>query len=497
MPEKIKISFDEVGKKESESTLAMIRAAIKADFSYPTCYDEFDRIRRTQPEVAMVRALYTSTARDVSLHYELPENATPDDEEFTEFLNSVLEDIDIESFKEVLVTQVPFMGWGFWEIVPGLRQVGWVAPDGREWESFNDDGLIGIRKLSWRDQSTLLKWVRDEFGEIVALRQQVYPDEPVDLPLNRALHLTFGDSNSPTGLSPLQAVTRLKRIKHALEVVLGMGFEHAAGYVKFTVKSNLDAKAKTKLSESAKAIMTATQGSYITDIEKMFESELIDVSFSAASDLLEVIRYYGVSILQIFATHFIAVATSAGTGSYSATSDHSQIFLNSFNAIMQGFAEQAGRQLASFIKQINGDRFTKITAYPTLQASEVHKVVGLAELGSFLEAFSRVLPLSEEDARAIRERSEILPVNQPEQDEDIAKASAPAVGGFETVRRGTAFEKVKPTGSAVITAGPENAFIDDEDIDRVVEIWNAFCDEYYPEYSGMLEARVIDENETE
>jgi len=505
MVESSVVKFEEVGKSGNSQWGSLIRSILESDFTWPECWEEFDKIRRTNPEVSVVRMLYTSTAREVDLKYEPPEDATPEDEEFTDFLNSCLADIDLEAFKETLITQVPFMGWGLWEIVPGLRTEGWVAPDGKLWESFNTDGLIGIRKLAWRDQSTLEEWMRDDTGQPSAMVQRVWPDPKIELDLSYCLHLIYGDQTVPTGLSPFQAVARLRRIKHALEIVQGMGFEHSAGHVKFTVKAKMTEDATAQMAAAAKAIMTAAQGSYATAIEDQYDFTLEDVPFAAAADILKSISYYGMVILQIFAAHFIAVATTSGTGSYAATSDHSAIYLTAFNAIMSGFSKQTGRQLASYLRKANGDRFKNITAYPELQSSEVKKVIPLADLAAFLKAFSAVLPINDEDARAIRDQSKILPADQPTNAEDIGKAQSKGFGNQPDESddepddeaeedESLSLENVKPKGSAIITATPANAFITEKEIAKAIDVFNAFCDENYPEFKGMLEAKVKNAN---
>jgi len=489
------VQFEEKGSSTQSAWGTLISGIVNTDFSWPECWEEFDTIRRTNPEITIVRMLYTSTARDVKLKYEPVEDATPEDEEFTEFLNSCLADIDLEKWKETLITQIPFMGWGVWEIVPGLRAEGWKAPDGEVWESFNTDGLIGIRKLAWRDQSTLEKWKYTDTGDPNVMVQRVWPAEAVDLLLANCLHLVYGDQTIPTGLSPFQAVARLRRIKHALEIVQGMGFEHASGHVKFTVKAKLSDEAKSQLEETAKALMTAAQGSYATEIEDQFTFVLEDVTFGAAADLLKTISYYGMVILQIFASHFIAVATTADTGSYSAASDHSAIYLAAFNAIMGGFAKQTGRQLARYLRLVNGDKFKNITAYPELKASEVKKIIDLTNLAQFLTAFSGIFPMSEEDAVMIRERSRVLPTEQPEGGKDIAKAKA--APGFPTEKEVEEaltlianLENVNPKGEPTFVTTGENQFVSEEEITEAIDVFNAFCDEFYPKFRGLLEAKV-------
>ena len=77
---------------------------------------------------------------------------------------------------------------------------------------------------------------------------------------------------------------------------------------------------------------------------------MVDVPFQAAAEILKTVSYYGMVILQIFAAHFIAVATTAGTGAYAASNTHLDVYLTAFNAIVAGFAKQLGRQLARYLR---------------------------------------------------------------------------------------------------------------------------------------------------
>src|SRR5690606_19667698 len=136
---------------------------------------------------------------------------------------------------------VPFMGWGWWEVVGGVRDPNWRPPDKEDdWRSQYDDGLPAIRRLAWRDHASFVQWDADErTGRVRGFVQHDYPNPEITIPLARSLHLTYGDPVNPEGLSPLEAVYRLERIKYGLEMIQGIGYEHAAGYAKFQATAAL------------------------------------------------------------------------------------------------------------------------------------------------------------------------------------------------------------------------------------------------------------------
>jgi hypothetical protein len=84
----------------------------------------------------------------------------------------------------------------------------------------------------------------------------------------------------------------MERIKYGLEVVQGIGFEHAAGYLNVTAEKTLTDSDKANIKAAARAIMTAQEGNYAAWPQGI-TGELTDVNFQAAAALLEAIRYYG------------------------------------------------------------------------------------------------------------------------------------------------------------------------------------------------------------
>ena len=191
------------------------------------------------------------------------------------------------------------MGFGWWEAVPGLRSSTWRGGDG--WVSEYDDGLVGFRRLAWRDHSSFESWkIDDDTGKLSGFVQHDPPNERVTIPLDQSVHIKFGDLDNPEGLSPLEAVWRLERIKYGLEVVQGIGYEHSAGHVKFTAMEELDATAKATIRQAARAILTAQEGNYITELDGKFTADIMDVPFQAAPAILEAIRYYVLLKLQVY-----------------------------------------------------------------------------------------------------------------------------------------------------------------------------------------------------
>lgn len=397
--------YAEVGTTGIDTWGGYIYEAYHADLYWPGVYEMYNRLRRSDPEIAIIRQLYSAMAHDVRFEWQLPDDATPADEALNEWLNTLLDDIEggQRQFIGTLVSHVPFMGWGWWEAVPGLRDPAWRPPAGDEWESQYADGLIGFRRMAFRDHSSFEKWdIDDSTGRLAGMVQRDHPNPPVMIPLDKSIHLTFGDSDNPEGLSPLEAVWRLERVKYGLEVVQGIGYEHAAGHVKFTSFEELDAVAKATIRQAARAMLSAQEGNYITEIDGKFTADVIDVNFQAAPAILEAIRYYGLLKLQVYNMQWIAIASTAGGGAYSAMQDSSTMMLTMYNAMMSGFAEQVGEQLWRQARRYNPALFAGTSAKQRLDATPIEKDVNLEGLALILPVIQQMIDLGEEDILTIR-----------------------------------------------------------------------------------------------
>ena len=416
-----------IGSAGLDIQSGFVTEAYHADLQWPACHPLFSRIRRSDPEISIVRQLFVALASDIGTKYEIPEEVespTPDDEGAVIFGNEVLQDLDggIAGWVDTLMSYVPFMGWGYWEVVPGLRREDWRPPDDDPWRSKYDDGRIGIRRLAWRDHSSFEKWEIDEYsGRLFGMWQRDYPHEPVMIPIERSVHLTFGDNVNPEGLSPLEAIWRLERIKYGLEVIQGIGYEHAAGHAKFQSDQTLTSDDKANVKKAARALLTAQEGNYLL-LPGHIDGSIIDVDFAAARSIIEAIKYYGILKLQLYMMQWIALSATTGTGSFAAKKEDTEMFALYFNSMMKGFMDQLGKQLAPWIFDLNSEAFPQMTMTPVLTPTPIEKAIDLDILGTFVSTlFAAGFPMDDKDLIAIRRKSGFLPEALP-LEEDVEEA---------------------------------------------------------------------------
>jgi hypothetical protein len=412
-----------------------VNEAYNTTLYWPSVQPIYSRLRRSMPEIVMVRNAFTSWARNIDIIVDLPEKPTDDDKKYQDFIYEVFSDIDggENGFIDGLVNYVPFYGWGWWEVVPGIRSGIWKAPDQDKWKSQYDDGLIGLRRIAWRDPSTFYGWEFDDTKHLTGMKQSLYGKQPLTIPLEKSLHMTYGDPNNPEGLSPLEAVWRLERIKFGLEVIQGIGFEHAAGYLNVlkTEGGELSNADRTNVKNAARAILTAQEGNYAL-WPKGISGKVEDIGFQAAPSLLEAIKYYSILTLSVYTMQWIALNTMTGTGALASAQDSSQMGVFTFNAMMDGFASQLDEQVGKRIYNWNKDSFPNLTERPALRFSHIDKSVSMTDMGTFLAAVKDIVPLGDDDLVAIRKRSGFLPETLPPEEE--VEPEPPAVNTLtETV----------------------------------------------------------------
>lgn len=410
----------ELGTQGLEMWSGYIQQAYEAELYWPGVYRIYNRIRRSDPEIGgIVRPAFAMLSRGVALDWETPDKPSDDDKRAQAYARELFDDMEggADTLIETVASYVPFMGWGWWEVVEGVRDAAWRPPGDDEWRSEYDDGLPAIRRLAWRDHSSFERWDADErTGRVRGMVQHDYPNPPVVLPRNRSLHLTFGDPVNPEGLSPLEAVWRLERIKYGLETIQGIGFQHAAGHAKFQTAAALQPEDKAYIAEAARAILTAQQGNYMR-LPGHVTAEIIDTPFQAAPALLEAIRYYGLLKLQVFIMQWAAVATTAGTGALAAHADSSEMAMMFFNSMWEGFAHQIDEQLGKRVfnhPQVRA-RFPGMTRRPRCMAVPVEKNIPLNLLSQFVAQLAPIMPMDGDDFIAIRRKSGFLPESLPEE----------------------------------------------------------------------------------
>jgi len=391
----VRIVFNEaqeIGSTGLKAASGFIQEAYNAQLYWPSVSKLFSRIRTSTPEMVMVVRAFTTWSRNISPNVELPTNPTDDDKRYQEFIYSDFENMEggFGDFIETAVSRVPFDGWFWWDVVPSIRAVDWTPPnfpDGfsDDWRSEIDDGLVGIRRLAPRDTSSFERWELTPGKRLMGMWQLDVPNPHVFLPLNHGLHMTFGDANNPEGSSPLQAVWRLERIKYGLEVIQGIGYEHAAGHlnVQRINQGTISDSDRDNIRQAARAILTAQEGNYAI-WPFNYQGEVKDIPFQAGGNLLEAIKHYSILMLSVYMMQTIALNTLTNTGALASQTDSTQLAVFTFNNMIDGLAQQYDTQVGKRLFKWNSSQFPNITKRPKIKFSHVENNIALGTLGQFI-----------------------------------------------------------------------------------------------------------------
>ena len=418
--------FTEIGTSGIEGFGGYFTNAYIAPLQYPTVVPTYQRLWRSDPEMTVVRNFFSALSGDMELHWMLPQEVggeemgepTDDDKRYLDFAQSLGNDIK-GGFEQWLVsctTKTPFFGFGLWELPLGLRSEGWESPNGEEWKSKYNDGLIGLRGINWRDYSSFESWEMDETDtRVVGWNQNAPQVQPVTIPMSNLLHMTYGDPDNVEGLPMLESVYRIEKLLYNYQLVHGIGSERSAGHVKFSVDGKPDADDLAIIRKSARAIMSAQQGSYLTETDKV-KAGVMDVPFSAADAIENMIRYLSITKYTLFGMQWVSLSSVSGVGSNAAMADSSDMSLLIFNSMVNSFVEQANGQLANrvLLHPQNVAAFPNATRVPCLKIKPADKTPELPELANFLNVVKDVIQLGDDDAIAIRKATRILPETLPE-----------------------------------------------------------------------------------
>jgi hypothetical protein len=422
----VRIVFNQTGTSGLRADYGFVREAYNAQLFWPQVAPIYARLR-SNPTMTMIWRTFQAWGRQINPIIDLPDKPTDDDKRYKDFLlsdfdnmeNGFTEYMDIVSYRPVMD------GFCVFDVQPSIRDKRWTPPsdsDGTpdEWRSQEDDFLFGIRRLALRDVNSFQQWEMTKNKKVLGMWQQDYPSPRVLIPIdkNHGLHHTVGNPNNPEGTAGLEPVWRLERIQYGLQVIQGIGFEHAAGHlsVKKTEAGTLSDTDLSKVSEAATNILLAQEGNYAY-WPFGIEGAIIDTNFQAAGAILDAIKYYDILMLSVFMMQTIALNTLTNTGALASQVDTSDMAVFTFNSMVDGLAAQYDEQIGKRLYRWNKDNFPNLTKRPKIKFSHVERNLALASMGSFLQQLNGIVPMGEEDQIAIRKKSGFLPENNPSPEE--------------------------------------------------------------------------------
>ena len=86
--EPVKIMLFEKGSSGLNEYSGFVQEAYNTKLTWPTVYPLYNRLRRSNPEVSLVRLAFMSWARNIDIEVDAPEEPTADDLAYKDFLLS-------------------------------------------------------------------------------------------------------------------------------------------------------------------------------------------------------------------------------------------------------------------------------------------------------------------------------------------------------------------------------------------------------------------------
>lgn len=367
-----------------------------------------------------------------------------------EFFEEVLTDMS-SSFAEVLTEIVSMFTYGYapMEII-WKRRGGPDSEDPTERSQYSD-GKIGVRNISLRAQTSIVRWAFDpEDGGILGVWQQPIAGPMVFIPIAKLLLFrTRNVRNNPEGRSILRNAYRPWFFKKRIEEIEGIGIERdLAGLPVASIPgSYLDQNADN----SQKAIASAWK-KLVTNVRRdrqegilipsdrdqhgnpLFEFKLLSSSGSRQIDTTKIIDRYDNRITATVLADFIMLGSQGRGGSHALSQNKTEIFTTAIEAFLDNICDTFNRHFLPRLWKLNGK---DVTTMPKMTHGDIERkdLAGLAALLTSLAGAGATLFPDADLENHIREEAGLPPA--PEDGEgwgavdpqEAANAAAVAAAG--------------------------------------------------------------------
>ena len=88
-----RIDFYEAGTTGIKEYTGFVQEAYNTQLYWPSVQPLYSRMRRSDPEISIVRNIFTSLARSVAFHWELPDKPSAGDKQAGEFADTLFDDV--------------------------------------------------------------------------------------------------------------------------------------------------------------------------------------------------------------------------------------------------------------------------------------------------------------------------------------------------------------------------------------------------------------------
>lgn len=278
---------------------------------------------------------------------------------------------------------------------------------------FEGERLIGINKLAFRKQTTIMQWQMDDGKP--GIKQLLTTGEPVNIPMAKLIVFTHDkEGDNYEGVSLLRYAYKHWDIKDKLDRINAVALEKMAVGVPVLKKPpDADQDDLTKAREAMRQFRANEEG--YQEIPMGWELEMLDMKGNSTRDVIPSIQYHDRQITMSVLAQFLTLGASDASGSRAVSQDHSKLFLLSEEAVARNIQNTVQSQL---IKPLCDMNFSDMkNGYPTLEFARI----GDEDISNMADAVSKFIaagaltpdPESEEYIRGV--------LHLPDMPEEIKK----------------------------------------------------------------------------
>ena len=324
------------------------------------------------------------------------------DEEAKDFLESCIDDLGHSwtDFLSEAFTMLTY-GWSWFEVCYKLRQG--KHPGDIVHDSHYQDGRLGWRKFSVRQQLSLLRWEFSPDGDVTHLIQIPPPDYGMRwIPHEKSLHFKMGPAmGSPEGRSLLRNCYRPWYVKTMLENIESIGIErNVAGLpvmrVPLQIASPNDPESEAQLQQWLDFVSSVRKDEnmgvvlpsdrYPETGDYLYEFDLVSPSRGATSNTNEIIARWDQRICMSVMADFLLLG-SQSVGSFALSDSKTSLFAIALGAILDIVTGVINSTAVPALFALNESSFPGIDKLPEITHGDI-RPPDLADLGQYIRNLS-------------------------------------------------------------------------------------------------------------
>lgn len=243
-----------------------------------------------------------------------------------------------------------------------------VAEKVYELTEFEGQARVGLKKIGFRKQRSILQWECSD-GKPGVQQQLISEGKTVDIPMEKLIiFVNDKEGDNYEGISLLRYAYKHWDIKDKLDIINAIALEKLAVGVPVLKKpSDADNDDLVAARDALRNFRANAEG--YQEIPVGWELEMLDMKANSTKDVIPTIQYHDRQIQMSVLAQFLSLGASDASGSRAVSEDHSKLFILSEEAVAKNIQATLQEQL---IKQIVDLNFADLpNGYPELTFSKI------------------------------------------------------------------------------------------------------------------------------